>query len=439
MGFKNKAVALGRKLKLDSHHAIERFGIFFGLLVVTGLVIGAGSGVAAFQSGRDTLSTQALYTPDFTTSKTQLNGKIAGVYRNELGNRALVMMDFGEQAQISYNATDYQAFLLGSDNVAKAEKVTTDGVTGSVQVFGSTGYIGVLLEAKEPFERQVLNLTMRANAELSFAQQLNDGQGTDALAGDKTFAKYDQWRVFFNPAASDATHITALDTPNFDAGRAYYDIVLQPEEKTAREKLEAQLVKMRADLTQIASYTSDLQTTKVDGVFLRPATVPEAIRDDQVVGQSTAEIQATTPNAEGTLALETKTVVPRGYNFDWRNGSVYEGYLDALVPHSQGFAAYLANKAAEPSDRTNTEINNLPWILSDGTDLKKDYRSSDVTIRPLVTVMNNLSQAYQNYVKDKSEYQTQLLPELLELDVELRNVRSNTSVHSGDEFLTTLR
>lgn len=432
MGIKDTVVRLSKTLKLDSHHAIERFGVVFGVLSVTGLITLGGSGAAAYQAGRNALGDKAQYTQSFTTSKTNLKGEVEGVYRNDSGTKTLVVMNFGERTQISYNAADYQAFLLGSDFNLNSEKVATPGLTGSFHVFGSTGYVGVLLEAREPFARQVLNLTIRANAELSFADQVKSGDTIDKLAGDPTFARYDQWRVFFNPAAQGARHIQALDTPVFDPARAYYDVVVKDEETTARANLDNQLVKMRADLSQINAYTSDLQTTKVDDVFLRPPTVPASIRSDKVTGQTAAEAGATKPGSEGTLTLQTSSVVPRGFNFDWRAGNVYSGYLDKLVPPGSSYVQYLTQKSSEKSDDSGSQIASMTWILSDGTDLKKDYPASDVAMRPLANVMNNLSQAYQDYFNHKAEYQSDLLPKLLNLDVELRNVQSNSSARSGD-------
>lgn len=126
------------------------------------------------------------------------------------------MMHFDDRAKISYNASDYQAFLLGSNEQLKSEKLGTPGVSGSFYVFGSTGYVGVLLEAKQPFEQQVLNLTLRAKAELTFSQQQASGASNEDVVGDASFAKFDQWRVFINPGATGTKPLATLDATNFD-------------------------------------------------------------------------------------------------------------------------------------------------------------------------------------------------------------------------------
>ncbi|MFB7917091.1 hypothetical protein [Streptomyces sp. NPDC056061] len=434
MGTKDKALAFGKKFKLDSHHAIERFGVFFSAFAVTGVMVIGGAGASALKAGSDALSHTALYTQQFTTSKTSLKGDVDGVYTNKQASRALVMMHFPANASISYNAADYQAFLLGSDKNLNSQAVETGGIKGSVYVFGSTGYVGVLLDADKPFGKQVLNLTVRANAELSYDEHEQNKGSADELAGDASFDKYDQWRVFFNPGATGTTTIPALDAVTFDPAQAYYNIVLHEEEEATRQELDRKLIAMRANLAQIQAYTSDLETTKVDGLFLRPPSVPETIAGDSVTGTSAAEA----PDGVPTLALQTEHTVPGGFDLNWRAGNVYDGYLDDLVPSGQSYVEFLSKKRKEGSDGTAQQVSNMQWILSDGSDLKSDYQSSDVTMRPLTNVMNNLSQAYQAYAKNKSEYQSELLLELLRLDVKLRDVQSNSSVHDGSEVLTTL-
>lgn len=434
MGMADKARTFRKRFRLDSHHAIERFGVFFGAFALFGVMVIGSSAVSALQSNNNELLNTALYTTVFTTSKTELKGDVDGVFTNKQGDKALVMMHFPATAAISSDAADYQVFLLGSDTDLTSETVKTPGITGSFHVFGSTGYVGVLLDADQPFDKQVLNLTVRANAELSYIEDKQRQSGTDEVPDDASFHKYDQWRVFVNPGATATTAIPALDTARFDPARAYYDVVVKAEEQETRGKLDQKLLAMRAGLTRIQSYTADLDTTKVDGLFLRPPAVPAVIARDTITGVSTAEAS----NGVSTLALKTDHVVPGGVDLNWRAGNVYDGYLNALVPIGQNHAEFLAKKHREGSDATSQQISDMQWILSNDTNLKSDYQSSDVTLRPLTNVMNNLSQAYQDYTKDKSVYQSELVLDLLRLDAKLRDVQSNSSLRADRGVLTTL-
>ena len=445
MGIKDKVAAFGKRFKLDSHHAVERSGLFFGVIGLVGIMVFAGSAVSATVNNNGEIATTSVWTSSFTTSKTQLQGTVDGVYSNKLGDQALVMMHFSDSAKISYNAKDYEAFLLGSNANLGTEKVSTGGVKAEFTVFGSTGYMGVLLTADQPFDQQVLNLTMRANAELSFKDQSADGASTEEMAGDETFGKYDQWRVYVNPGAKGTKQIDALDAASFDPAKAYYEIVSQAKEKTARTALDSKLLEMRTYLTQIDSYTADLATTKVDGLFLRPPPIPTYVEGDEVKGESKAEAK----DGKSTLDLVTKTSVPGGFNFNWRAGNVYDGYLDALVPDGESYVKYLQAKAAESSSSADpsaaesssgsstpaevpVEVSDMEWVLSDGSNLTEDYRSSNSTMRPLINVMNNLSQAYQDYYAAKQDYQGSLTLDLLQLDVDLRDVQSNKTTNAKD-------
>lgn len=429
---KATAAALSRRLRLDSHHEIERFGVVFTILACLGVIVFAVSGAAAFERSRNLLASKALYTADFTTSKTLLDGEVDGVYVNRARDVALVMMHFDPEARISHTATDYRAFLLGSDENLSTDPVQTPEVHGSLYVFGSTGYLGVLLRSSKPFESQILNLTVRANAELSFTDQQESGAGADELAGDVTFRRFDQWRVFLNPGASDTTTISALDAEGFNPAKAFYQVITRNQEAHARGALDAKLLEMRADLSQISAYSDDLATTRVGNLSLRPPTVPPIVARDEVTGASSAE----SDTGRSSLRLVTRSVVPGGFDLDWRAGTVYDSYLDEVVPDGQSYVTYLAAKQAEATDAdTQSQITGIDWILSDGTDLTGDYATSEVAMRPLTSVMNSLSQAYQAYYTHKREYQEALTLDLLALDIDLRDVESNTTEHDGRGFL----
>lgn len=447
MSFTKKLQAIRTRFKLDSHHTIERFGVFVALFAVLGAVAFGSAGISSVQNGRAVLSDTALYTSEFTTSKTELIGAVDGVYRSSDGTRALVVMHFDRDAAISYNAEDYQAFLLGATPSLASKPVSTKNVSGTFHVFGSTGYIGVLLDAEEPFDRQILNLTMRANAELAYSTEEIEAQAAaeaglesseatdeDSEYPDASFTMFDQWEVYLNPGAAEVQAIPALDDVVFDPARAFYDVILQNQEREARAALDAKLLQMRADLTQLETYSDDLETTQVDGVTLVAPELPEFIAGDEVTGGSAEENESGTAD----LDLVTDQVIPGGIDLDWRSGNVYDGYLDQLLAPGQTSSAYLAaleTEALEAASSTS-EIESQVWMLSDGTNLSLATSSSDVTLRPLTTLMTNLSTAQTNYATHKTEYQTVLMRDLLVVEIDMRDVRSNSSVNSTEEFLT---
>ena len=317
MDIKKRAQAVSKTLRLDSHHGAERFGVMISALGVTGLLLVGASGSSAYMSNQAVLADQTVYTSTFTTSKTDLSGEVTGLYGNEAGDKVLIMMKFDEEAPISYNADDYQAFLMGAGMDLSFQDLKTQGLQGSFYVMGSTGYVGVLLTADEPFAEQVMNLTMRSNTELTrpdeeaSSQELSDNE-IAMRGGDTSFDQYDQWRVFINPGAEGVEEIPSMEQAEFDPAEAYYDIVVKDQEEEIRSKLDTQLDLMRADLERVDAYSGDLATTKVDGLFLRPPSVPDYIKGDEVVGASAQESE----NDESSLQLRTDAVAAGGFDFD---------------------------------------------------------------------------------------------------------------------------
>lgn len=430
MGIADTTKTLSRKLKLDSHHAAERFAIILGALVVTGVLLFTSSGVSAFSNTQGELTSKALYTPNFVTSKTQVSGTVPGVYVSEDRTRSMVLMKFADITQVSSNAADYQGFLTGSTMNIKPESLKND-VVGSVYMFGSSGYMGVMLDSQKPFTPQIMNLTMRSNSELVH----KDGS-TEAELGvgeDVSFQKYDQWRVFVNPGGSDAIVSPALSNQTLNVREMFNEIVTVSAEKVLRTDMDNQLAKMQTELARINDSTAELARTKADNgsLYLVPPVVPRQLGGgtlDEVTGK--AKVLETASD----LTLKTNFVMPTGYNFDWRSGSVMEGYLDQLVPAGTTFVSYLAKRATETED--SLRVNDLEWKLNTGEKLT-DFSTGDMTMKPLFTVMAKLSKAYQDYYTDKGTYQIEMYMKLLDLEVELRNVESNFTLNDSTKMLET--
>ena len=428
MGIKDSAKSFATRFKLDSHHAIERFAVIFGVTALTGVALFGASGVSAFSNNQATLSSTALYTPTFTTSRTDINGNVPGVFVNEDRTRTMVLMKFDDTSEVSANAEDYQGFLTGSTTSLNQQSLK-NAVDGSVYVFGSTGYMGVMLDSNEPFTPQIMNLTMRANAELVYQEDDGSTNAEEAATTDGSFQEFDQWRVFFNPGGSEAVVSEALGGDTIDVGAIYDEIVISEEEEEIRASLDSQLAAMQTDLNRINDATAELERTSVDSGTLRLETpeVPVQIAGDVVDGSPRVG------ENPSTLDLKTEFVMPLGYDFDWREGSVREGYLKDLVPEGSYYVSYLATRADEEPDRLR--INDLEWLLTDGTNLVDDYSTGNATVAPLFDIMNTLSQAYQDYYNNKEVYQVDLHAELLDLEVNLRNVESNFTVNEGEEVL----
>lgn len=435
MGIKSIAGSYASALRIDKHHTIERFGVIFSVITVTFVLLLMSTITSAMVNNRAALADKVIYTPSFTTSKTQLGGTLHEVYTSTDGRTAMVLMQFDDALAggFSADAAKYQSFLTASDANLNTDSLATD-VSGEIVVFGTTGYLGVLLESDEPFEQQILNLTVRANAELTYTAQ--SPALREDLRSDESFAEFDQWRVFFNPGALGTQQADSLDG-GFDATAFYAEAVLAEEEGQVRAEMDEQLMLMRTDLVRISEFSADLDRVDVDGVYIVPPAVPVQIAGDVVTGEPA------TGGEPSTLSLEPVWTSPYGFDFDWRSGSVAGGYLDALVGPGESYVSFLAGKSVANQQNNSSQgsnafqVNDLEWRLTDGSDLRMDYTSADITMKPLTDVMNNLSQAYQVYYQHKEDYQIKSYGDLINLEVELRNVDSSYSVNDSDEAVLT--
>ncbi|MFE9245244.1 hypothetical protein [Nocardiopsis sp. NPDC006938] len=432
MSLKETIETYAAKMKLGPHHAIERFGVITTCFTVTFAMLLTGTIVSATANNRSRTDETALYTTTFTTSRTDLSGAVEGIYSNSAGTRALVLMRFrdADAASLSADAANYQAFLTGTSERLDTQALNTN-ITGSIVSFGSTGYLGVVLDSDAPFTQQIMSLTLRANSELVY----KEGSGRELredLQDDGSFAEFDQWRLFVNPGASGIEEASSLDANRINPSALYYELVVAGLEADVRASMDQQLLEMRAVLNRVTEYESEMGRVNVDGVFIEPPEIPDPVAGDTISGEP-AEGES-----DSTLELDTSWVHPRGYDFDWRSRTVEEGILDEIMPDdATSYTTFLSEKArAENAGESQFSPNDMEWRLTDGSDLK-EYGTSSQAMKPLNDIMNNTVQAYQEYFRLKTSYQVDSYSELLELEVVLRGVESAGSVNSDEEVLLT--
>lgn len=411
--FKDK---MSNSFLFGKHRRLERFGVLFMVLV---LCMGALAGVCYYHDYVDTheaLSATAMYTTTFTTSRTDINGTVTGIYRSEDGKGCMVMLHFDNIASISTDANNYQLFLTVAD-VAGNPLTLSCSPSGSVYMFGSSGYMGVYLYSEAGFGMEILDLVVRCNAEIVSAQNA----GT--VSTDASFDKFDQFRVYFNPAASDATVVSCLNDNDFTLFEVYEELVCREQETALRETLQADLERLKVDLAAITEYENRLVSISLDGASIILQDRPEYIIGDSVETDD-----------NGNLIYVCEKVVPRGVNFDWYNGSVADGYLRNVVPEGSTYTSWITALNKETGSLQLPKA--ASWYLTDGT-AWVDYGSYDTVgaaadINNTITLLTN---AYQTYFTDKQTYQTMHLRELLSLELEAQSVAANYTINASENVL----
>ena len=145
------------KFKLGSHNTMERFCVtFIAFVVVLGLIV-TSAVHQKIQNSKITLTEQAIYGDGETLfSLTKDVVKIDGLWTNQGHTKAFILIHLpGGMSNLSTQAGDYQMLMTGVNAPLEGSP------SGSIYVFGSTGYIGLGFADAGGFEPAAYKITLR--------------------------------------------------------------------------------------------------------------------------------------------------------------------------------------------------------------------------------------------------------------------------------------
>ena len=417
-------------LRRGSHYKMERFTAMFTTLIVCIAVVASMCFYSDVKDQDTSIQTKAKYNSEFTTSKTDISGNVIDVYASKDKTRAFVLWQFEDVSEVSTDANQYRSFLTGAP--VKGNSRTVKGEpAGSIYVFGNTGYMGVYLVNDEGFTPQVLQLTVRSLKELK-SDEMSDTQSEQAKT-DPSFAENDQFNIYANPGAKDAVNISCLNSKKVPTVTELFNqTVGRSMEKEAKAQLSDDLKQMKASLTKINEYSARL--TKQDGVQL--PDVPELVKGDSI----TVDNNGTKDNQkDDKFITKFGKIAVGGYDFDWQNGHVGDGWLNKLIEKTdnpnmtaeQYFAMQVKARNANDDDGTG-DLTNIKWMMKDGTPLESlDTGDSDTGRYTNINKdCQNLVGAWQDYINIKVQYQTTDLEKLLALDAASSVVGDTASINT---------
>jgi hypothetical protein len=288
-------------LTKTAHRQTTASVIVASLLGLSAAVL-VSTGVASHRADRaHMLADTAVYTGETSSSRTKTAIVVDGVWRNQAGDTAAVIMHAKAQtasrevSPLPFDARKYGLYLSGGSPAGDLTP-STQTISGDWVVFGSTGYMAAVIQtagdfAGQTFNEQVLEITVRSNAVLS-AEDDEDDQKTQV----DTFAQYDQWRVFFNPVAAQAhvdDAVAGLATLDGAVG-FYVDKIADRIDPSLDESLARITADMRAMVAARAAVdqaadevsTTPVLTRAADGtqamVTIAKPPTPDAIKDDRL-------------------------------------------------------------------------------------------------------------------------------------------------------------
>ena len=426
------------KLKLDKYHKIERFGIIFTTLLSLMLIVTISISIGYKREQGSQLDERALFTRSFSTSLSGVNGTVHEIYTNEANTKVFLLLEFEDSSKISVDANEYQMFLLGS-SMDFSETALKIEPTGTIYMFGSTGYMGVYLDSPEGFDKQILNLVIRNNKPLVSVTESVAKAAVEAF-GDTSFGKYDQLSIYFNPAGKEAVVSDLLNSDNpLLVSDMYEAFITRPQEMVIREQLRGELLTLKSNLDTIQEYSDRI----INGNIELP-DAPELIRGDSirvVEAEPTTDSTGAEDAPSDILYLETDHVVPGGFDFNWQDGSVKDGYLYDLAAKANmeplDFLEYKSTENAidlgvEPFSTSKTE-----WYRSDGSVFaissnNPNASSLDISISNDIA---SLQQAWNTYYTNKATYQKTSLKQLLMLELDVISSDASFTMNNSEDVL----
>ena len=404
-----------QKLKLDRHHLMERFGVLM-LVIMAMLVSSIGLTFAKYRKDNsETLTSQAVYTSEFTTSKTELKGSVVNVFSNKNHTKSFVLLKFDSADSMSIDAKNYEVYLTGS-NMSTSKTELKSKPTGCIYVFGHTGYMGIYLVDNRSFTSQIIKMTIRNYSELQKAESEEQ-----VVYDDESYNKYDQFDVYFNPGASGTTNVDCLNTKTVTPSAIYSDIVAAPMETEYKAALNDDLKNMKLQINKILDYRTSRFVN--DGIAI--PDIPKELKGDNV----------SDPDENGYYHLTTKTIVPGGYNVEWQTGSIKEGYLDKIC-NGMSYTEFFASKEKERSESEDDTASwtSTEWYRTDGSRIVMGETRLDAE-----TAMQNdiegYKQALSDYYSLKKKYMTTDMYNLLLLEANTKSVDTYYTVNDSDSSI----
>lgn len=436
--------------KFGSHFAIERFGIMFVSLALCMCLLVSSIVAKKVKSDHRTLTGQAQYTSTTATSLTASVATVRGVYTNKDHTKCFVLWRFDDMSNMPLSASDYHFFLRGYDSfygfVDSESKPTS-----TFYVFGATGYMGMYLYEAGGFPSQVLSLTLRS------LRNISGISNADAVnLSDITYGRYDQCDIYFNPGGSFAPYAAFLERESWTPFDVYGEIVISAQETSAKSVLKQDLIDMHRCKIRMDEYASRLEQQDVV-----VSDAPLEIKDDVIYAYRTSELTSGSnpeelhwtiresawtnddqsryvTNSKATLFLDTKYVVPGGFDYEWQTGSVRAGYLAGITGSSdlRTWAEYVAGIRAQSNDNSfGNTVSATRWYFSSGAEIDLAALTSDSAIdadRMVASTITSLEDCWKEYYKIKCKYQCDDLPRLLDLERDVQSVENSYSVSIDD-------
>lgn len=431
--------------KLGSHYAIERFGIIFLVLVLCMTLVVGSITAKNIQSKHQSLSGRAVYTSGITMSQTKSTGTVFGLYSNNDHTRAFILLGFDDMSYLPTKANDYRLFISGCNQSGGYETLKS-APTGYLYLFGGTGYLGIYLEDVQGFPSQLMKIYLRA---------ANFTGSTASGYSEETFNTYNQGQLIVNPGGSYAIHADFLEKDRFTPEDLVEEILCRRQEAEIKQTLRYDLLQIVGKQLLLKEYEQRVRDLNVVVPSAPAVIAQDSIYALDTTGRTDERLHYITSygggwvNEAGTIGvrnddvkvyLDSPYVVPNGFDFDWQNGSISEGYLEKLTGTTtlSAWIGYIqdrkqAGKMTAPFT-FDDDLNRIVWMMADGSRISLSTKDAlTQNQKDIANAIGLLKSTWQDIYDLKAKYETEDLVALLTLESDFRNAVDAYTVNVGEE------
>ncbi|WP_078598692.1 hypothetical protein [Evansella clarkii] len=409
--FNKRFEGLRDKLKLGSHHKMERFTAMLGVTLSFLLMFSIFSFANHRTDVAQSVSAQAVYTKDFNFSLSNERVHVEGVFGNEDKTDVMILLRMQNPRNMSMNANNYELFITGARSSLSYEPDVT------FSLFGSTGYGIIRFQDEGSIPQEVVDITIRSNTELS--AQTGSGSSGDSDSTDGSFAEYDQGKLFVNPGAEDVETLDWLKTGEEDPITLYTALIAEPLDEEIRENIAKETEGLAQLLNRGQEYTNRL----IAGGYEPPET-PWFVGGDYIDDEG---VFVAAQNVAGAHVLDYSTT------------SIRDGYINQVMSDLSSFDTYMKEAAEDTKDRDGR---------SEQVDRVQTLNHEDGSVLDLTTVstgsspsaqvaakdsVESLQATWRTYLNTKSKLQRDLMRQLLVLDADIQSQASSYSIQSDED------
>jgi hypothetical protein len=405
------------KLKLGPHHRMERFTVMLGTTLSLLLILTAFSFMNHRTDVAHNASAQALYTEDFNFSLSNEKMHVEGIFGNDDRTDVMILLRMQNPTAMSTDANNYELFITGMNSSLSYEPNVT------FSLFGTTGYGIIRFQNDEPIPKELADITIRSNSELSARE--GSGSSGDRDSTDGSFAEFDQGKLYVNPGADDVETLDWLKADEQEPTVLYTALVAEQLDTEIREDIESEIAELGQLLNREKEYTNRL----VSGGY-EPPKMPWFMAGDYI-------------DDDGRFIAAQD--LAGAHTIDYDSKTIRDGYINQVMSDLSLFDSYMEDHseieiAVKSDDTRREQLDRIDTLKSnDGTVL--DLTSVSTGTSPSAQVaakdsVENLQSTWRTYLSTKSNLQRNLMHQLLILDADVQSQTSSYSIQSNQDAVT---